>query len=270
MSRPYFYCRQITTDNIGHSMVDDDMFHQAEEYGTVRKRQRTAAMKESTMPELGSSIVRMIAQGAEGIVTELSYLGRRAVRKERVPKRYRHPELDIKLRTRRLAQEARILLRLRKAGVTVPAVYDVDARRGVLIMEYVTGTSLKCFLQEGAVHDTLPVMRAAGREVARMHLADVVHGDLTTGNVMVDVDTEKQYQSIHLIDFGLSYGNSTEEDLAVDLYVFERAVVSSHSEEADSLNEAFLSAYSDVLQRPAVLSRLVEVRARGRKRDMTG
>ncbi|PXF44100.1 TP53-regulating kinase [Gracilariopsis chorda] len=206
---------------------------------------------------------REISRGAEAVVSVINFLGRKAIQKQRLPKRYRHPELDAKLTSRRLQQEARVLLRLRKEGIRVPAVYSVNVKSGLLIMECVPGLTLKELLQENQQGGD-EVMRKAGRAVAKMHKCDIVHGDLTTGNILVHDG------KVCIIDFGLSGGNGTEEDLAVDLYVLERAVVSAHSEKAQPLNEAFLVAYAEELRRPAVLKRLEEVRARGRKRDMSG
>lgn len=233
-----------------------------DETSPTRKRPRTDAMKdsESLMTE------KELSRGAEGLVTRFPFFGRPAIRKERFPKRYRHPELDAKLTARRIQQEARILLRLRKNGVRVPAVYSVDAKKALLVLEYINGVTLKQYLQDGKAGEE--VMRQAGNVVARIHKADVVHGDLTTSNIMVvrSGDDDK----ICMIDFGLSSGGGTEEDLAVDLYVLERAVIAAHSEHAQHLNDAFFEAYAKQLRRPAVLKRLEEVRARGRKRDMTG
>jgi TP53 regulating kinase-like protein len=50
----------------------------------------------------------------------------------------------------------------------------------------------------------------------------VIHGDLTTSN-MIYKDGQ-----IYLIDFGLSYVKNSIEDRAVDLYVLERAFISTH------------------------------------------
>lgn len=204
-----------------------------------------------------------ISRGAEAVVSVMDFLGRKAIQKQRLPKRYRHPELDAKLTSRRLQQEARVLLRLRKEGIRVPAVYSVNVKSGLLIMECVQGVTLKKFLKDKHQGGE-DVMRKAGSAVAKMHKCDIVHGDLTTGNILVHDG------KVCIIDFGLSGGNGTEEDLAVDLYVLERAVMSAHSEKAQPLNEAFLVAYAEELRRPEVLKRLDEVRARGRKRDMTG
>ncbi len=202
-----------------------------------------------------------IAQGAEGVVYRCDFLGRAAIEKVRYPKSYRHPVLDARLTSRRLAQEARALLRLRKSGIRVPAVYY--AGDGHLVMQDMQAPSLRAHLETSGDHSA--AMIAAGVAVARMHLANVVHGDLTTSNLLVCDDS-----SICVIDFGLSSTSSTDEDLAVDLYVLERAILSTRPCEADALNKTFLDAYKETLDRPSVLRRLEDVRARGRKRDMTG
>lgn len=217
-------------------------------------------------PRHNMPVATEIARGAEAVVTQTPYLSRRAVIKKRLPKSYRHPVLDKKLTSRRLAQEARVLLRLRKIGVKVPALYEVRQDTAELVMEYIEGVALKDMLGgDCGLDDGVGVMKQLGAVVARMHRADIVHGDLTTGNVLVVGDSD-----VCLIDFGLSHGNGTDEDMAVDLYVLERAVISAHAESAQPLNDAFIEAYANEIGRPSVLTRLAEVRARGRKRDMTG
>lgn len=60
--------------------------------------------------------LQLVRQGAEAHVYRGLFLGRAAVAKLRVPKRYRHPALEERLSRRRTAQEARSLLRCRRAG----------------------------------------------------------------------------------------------------------------------------------------------------------
>lgn len=211
-----------------------------------------------------------LSRGAEGVITRLTYLGREAVRKQRFAKSYRHPALDSKITLQRIQQEARILLRLRTVGVRVPAIYNLDLITSTLILEFVQGITLKAFLYEQPLRKCRePMMEQVGNVVARMHKADVIHGDLTTSNIMVS-QLKNEQQAIWMIDFGLSSVGCSEEDLAVDLYVFERAMISAHPEAAQHLNAVFLDAYAKELARPAVLERLTEVRQRGRKRNMTG
>ncbi|KAJ9053449.1 serine/threonine-protein kinase bud32 [Entomophthora muscae] len=67
-----------------------------------------------------------------------------------------------------------------------------------------------------------------------MHELNIIHGDLTTSNVMIRTSSGKQESEIEdlastvLIDFGLSSVSSQPEDKAVDLYVLERAFQATH------------------------------------------
>eukprot|EP01039_Chlorochromonas_danica_P021897 gene21897-27127_t len=76
-----------------------------------------------------------------------------------------------------------------------------------------------------------------------MHDCDVVHGDLTTSNIMVRrVNESDQYNSVVFVDFGLGAMKATPEDKAVDLYVLERAFISTHPN-SESLVQSILESY---------------------------
>ncbi|XP_037667523.1 EKC/KEOPS complex subunit TP53RK isoform X2 [Choloepus didactylus] len=60
--------------------------------------------------------LEMVKQGAEARVFRGRFQGRAAVVKHRFPKGYRHPALEARLSRRRTVQEARALLRCRRAG----------------------------------------------------------------------------------------------------------------------------------------------------------
>ena len=71
--------------------------------------------------------------------------------------------------------------------------------------------------------------RAIGTSLGKMHDASVVHGDLTTSNIMVkDAPGVEPGFQIVMIDFGLATMQPNIEDKAVDLYVLERAFISTH------------------------------------------
>lgn len=70
---------------------------------------------------------------------------------------------------------------------------------------------------------------------------------------------------IALIDFGLSYVKSSAEDKAVDLYVLERAFISTHPKLEKEFVEVLI-AYNE----EAVLKRLEVVKQRGRKKVAFG
>ena len=66
-------------------------------------------------------------QGAEGRVFTTTFGGMPAVVKERLVKSYRVVELDKKINKQRLLQEARCIVKCRRAGVLAPRyVYDAD------------------------------------------------------------------------------------------------------------------------------------------------
>lgn len=198
-----------------------------------------------------------------------TYLGRPAVRKTRLSKPYRHPVLDARLTARRSAGEARALLRLRRAAVRVPAVYEVDTAAASIVMEFVAGATLKEALGGAGEGEGCGVCRTAGTAVRAMHDVDVCHGDLTTSNVLV-----VEGGGVVLIDFGLSCQSGAEEEKAVDLYVLERAIEATYPGRAKEFVGAFMAGYcgggGGEKKARAVLARLDEVRSRGRKRDMTG
>ncbi|KAF6089642.1 TP53 regulating kinase [Phyllostomus discolor] len=62
--------------------------------------------------------LELVKQGAEARVFRGRFQGRAAVVKHRFPKGYRHPALEARLSRRRTVQEARALLRCRRAGET--------------------------------------------------------------------------------------------------------------------------------------------------------
>ncbi|KJA15842.1 hypothetical protein HYPSUDRAFT_91682 [Hypholoma sublateritium FD-334 SS-4] len=233
----------------------------------------------------------LISQGAEAKVYKgtLTPGGVPIVLKYRFKKTYRHDSLDATLTKARVAGEARALLRCLRSGVNVPGIRMVDASEGILGIEWIEGNSVKHLLPSGAAEDvdgdeevptglhayTLEdyglsadtLMGLIGVEIAKMHLADIIHGDLTTSNMMV----RKASSQLVLIDFGLSYHSTLVEDKAVDLYVLERAFASTHPD-SEPMFASVLSAYGKQVGKewPALRRRLDEVRLRGRKRSMVG
>lgn len=178
----------------------------------------------------------------------------------------------------------------------------VDATEGLLGIEWIEGKSVKQLLPSGAVEEsdseevveetsvaadenpldqfglsTDDLMTLIGIEIAKMHLTDIVHGDLTTSNMMLrhpssfrSVDATVSTELV-LIDFGLSYHSTLVEDKAVDLYVLERAFTSTHPE-SEPMFASILSSYAKQMDKewPSIRRRLDDVRLRGRKRSMVG
>ncbi|WRT63624.1 Kae1-associated kinase Bud32 [Kwoniella shivajii] len=117
------------------------------------------------------------------------------------------------------------------------------------------------------------LMNSIGTALARLHLTTIIHGDLTTSNMMIRLTPNSiQPYEIVMIDFGLSSTAQFPENYAVDLYVLERAFASTHPK-SEKLYAGVLEAYAKGLGekkwRPIEL-KLKSVRRRGRKRDMSG
>lgn len=111
-----------------------------------------------------------------------------------------------------------------------------------------------------------------GRAVAKMHDGGLIHGDLTTGNILVrDANGQggEGERTVVIIDFGLASNSIIAEDKGVDLYVLERAITVTHSSQA--LFEHVMTAYRRASsQWSASFNKFAEVRMRGRKRSMIG
>ncbi|RCI12432.1 hypothetical protein L249_0984 [Ophiocordyceps polyrhachis-furcata BCC 54312] len=231
----------------------------------------------STPPEL-------ITQGAEARLYKTTYLQHDlpCALKYRPPKPWRHPILDQRLTKHRILSEARILGKCRRDGVRVPTVYAVDEAAGWLMLEWISGKPVRVAINEWlaqgtAIPDHDEILRALlcriGAAVGLMHSMGVVHGDLTTSNIMITPPPHGSHcleGEIVIIDFGLASGSIQDEDRAVDLYVLERAFGSTHPR-AECVFEEVLDAYSQSFKHaPVVLKRLKDVRMRGRKRSMLG
>mmetsp|Transcript_15384 Transcript_15384/g.46444 ORF Transcript_15384/g.46444 Transcript_15384/m.46444 type:complete len:237 (-) Transcript_15384:231-941(-) len=229
----------------------------------------TLAGSDAHLGSASAEPARLHAQGAESRVWEGEMSGRPCVIKERFSKKYRHPALDLKLTTSRLKQEARGIIKARKLGVLTPVLYHVDVVDAKIHMERVEGHTLKRMLHEKTLagEELNKVLEQLGKVIARLHDGGVVHGDLTTSNLIV----RTLDGALVVIDLGLSQQSTLAEDKAVDLYVLERAFISAHSADGDGLWEVVLASYkaSSKWWNPT-LNKFAEVRMRGRKRAMVG
>ncbi|XP_020814678.1 TP53-regulating kinase [Drosophila serrata] len=220
----------------------------------------------------------ILKQGAEGRLYLGDFKGESCLIKERFVKKYRHPELDTQITRQRMKAEAKAASRCLAAGILAPKILHSDLNTHKLYMEYFDkATTAKLFIQrtvganseEEAKLALLELCSRIGSIVGKMHSNHIIHGDLTTSNLLINPKA-CDYDVI-LIDFGLSHYNQATEDKGVDLYVLERALLSTHSEQP-YLFEHILAAYRKECGKDeeAVLSKFEEVRARGRKRTMIG
>jgi Kae1-associated kinase Bud32 len=142
-------------------------------------------------------------RGAEAIIIEED----NKIIKKRVKKPYRNEKFDELLRKKRTKREAKILEKL-KDVVNVPKVFEVKDDQ--IIMEKVNGSLLKDLKIENK-----EFWLKLGEEISKMHNKGIIHGDLTTKNIII------QDNKIYFIDFGLSFFSDKIEDKAMDLIVLK-------------------------------------------------
>jgi N6-L-threonylcarbamoyladenine synthase/protein kinase Bud32 len=187
-------------------------------------------------------------RGAEAVVTFHNGLAE----KRRVPKRYRVQALDARLIAERTRAEARLIAAARKVGVPTPVMNDIT--EDTIVMEQVKGKMLTQNLTEEA-------LQKAGRVVGKLHTSGIMHGDLTTSNMIL----REEDGVCVLIDFGLAQVNSEIEQRGVDIHVLYQTLESTAPDYADALKAAFESGYADAFTGAAeVIAREHEIELRGR------
>ena len=191
--------------------------------------------------------------------------GLEAVYKVRKPLKYRLPVLDEEIRRQRTLREAEMIHQAKNAGVVAPYLYDVDPPTSTLVMEYVKGERLKDAIAPEA-GGTEGIFREFGRNVGLLHRAGIMHGDLTTANVV------RRDSSLVFIDFGLAIRTERLEDHAVDLRLIKETLLGAHPRVAAPAMEALNSGYTGVLgpaRSRAVFRQLLSIERRGRYARVT-
>jgi len=207
--------------------------------------------------------MKLLYRGAEADVFEGEWCGVRAIYKTREPLLYRLPELDKLIRSQRTTHEAQIIHHSRLAGVTAPHLYYVSPEEAVLVMEFIEGTRLKALLLEENVDASKleEIGKEFGENIARLHSAGIMHGDLTTSNVIVNG------RGIALIDFGLAVHSNRLEDQAVDLRLIKETLTGAHNRVSKHFMKCLISGYSSVVGKKrteAATRKLAEIERRGR------
>ena len=219
-------------------------------------------MTESTSPG-GSSLPegRLIYRGAEADVVRGEWRGLDAVYKVRKPLGYRLNVLDESIRRQRTLREAEMIHRAKEAGVPAPRLYDVDLPGSTLVMEYIPGRRLKDLMARAGAAEIEGRFRGFGRCTARLHSSGIMHGDLTTANVVLRGD------ELVFIDFGLSISSTRLEDHAVDLRLIKETLVGAHPEASSAAFDALVGGYREVrgaARTRSVIGQLRSIERRGR------
>jgi len=202
----------------------------------------------------------IIKRGAEAIL----YKEKENLVKERIKKGYRISQIDDDLRKVRTKKEAKLISEARRTGVNSPSIISVDEKNFKITMEFIDGIRLKEFFNETNNEERAKVAEQVGKAVGKLHSNGIVHGDLTTSNMILKDD------KIFFIDFGLGEFSKRIETLGTDLSVLKEAFQSTHFEYLNLLWESFIKGYKQTNSNfNKVLDVLDNIEKRGRyvKRD---
>ena len=204
----------------------------------------------------------LIKKGAEANLYLEEWHNRKVIMKRRLPKKYRIPELDEKIRSQRTIYEPQVIHKAKEAGVPTPTIFMVDVAEANIIMEFVDGKQVKQVLDDLPSEERLRLSRHIGGLIGRLHKHGIIHGDLTTSNMILT-----PYGKVVFVDFGLSERSTELETRGVDLHLMKRAFQSTHYKHAKECFEAVMEGYAGVVgeeEAKNVLEKIREIERRGR------
>jgi len=185
---------------------------------------------------------KLIKKGAEASLFLTEWHNRKAIIKVRIPKRYRPEALDRQIRSYRTIHEPQLMHEAKTVGVATPLIYLVNVPESTIIMQYIEGQQMKGLLNKTTKADRHAICVAIGESVAKLHKAGLIHGDLTTSNMIQAPDGR-----IFFVDFGLGEKNIELEAKGVDLHLLKRALQSTHYMFWEECYQAVLCGYTSVL-----------------------
>ncbi|MBU2612400.1 MAG: Kae1-associated serine/threonine protein kinase [Nanoarchaeota archaeon] len=197
---------------------------------------------------------KILSRGAEAVI----YLSRDKVIKKRLKKGYRIPELDKKITKRRTKAETKLLKKA--SGVIKSPTPEKTNKENEIIIPFIEGDKLSEKLNSYNDKKQLEVMKKIGLEVGKLHKEGIIHGDLTTSNMIL------KDKEIYIIDFGLGSFNGKYEQKGVDVHLLKEALEAKHFQNYKKLFLAFKSGYKSIDKNEAkkVFERLEAIEKRGR------
>mgnify|MGYP000976306842 FL=1 len=204
----------------------------------------------------------LLKKGAEASLYLIEWYGRKAIVKVREPKRYRPTALDNRIRSYRTLHEPQLIHEAKCAGVSTPLIYMVNVNEASIVMEYIEGQQIKKLLNITTREKREILCKKIGKSIAQLHNYGLIHGDLTTSNMI------KSFQDkIVFVDFGLGEKNGELEAKGVDLHLLKRSLQSTHYRFWEQCFQNVLKGYTSVLGvkiSEKVYEKIKEIEKRGR------
>lgn len=212
------------------------------------------------MDEVNSPL--LIRKGAEANLYLADWHGRRVVLKKRLPKEYRPVKLDEQIRTYRTVHESQLMHEAKEAGVPTPKIFLIDVKNTTIIMEFIEGKQIKLLLNDLSEVERRNLCFGIGQLIAKLHKKGVIHGDLTTSNMIMNA-----HGKVFFVDFGLGEKSEELEARGVDLHLMKRALESTHYQFAESCYKSVIDGYGSLLSSKElqnILEKIKEIERRGR------
>jgi TP53 regulating kinase-like protein len=204
----------------------------------------------------------LIKKGAEANLYLADWHGRKVVIKKRLPKPYRQSQMDEEIRIYRTIHEPQLMHEAKTAGVPTPTVFLVDRKNTTIIMKYIEGEQIKQLLNKTPKSKRQHLCREIGKSIGMLHKRGIIHGDLTTSNIILHPGGK-----IFFLDFGLGDRSNELEARGVDLHLMKRALQSTHFQFAEECLDSVLDGYRtafDTETLEKVLGKIKEIERRGR------
>ena len=199
------------------------------------------------------SKMKILHKGAEAIL----YKKDNNLVKERITKGYRHKTIDLNKTKYPTRREFKLLTKAKEI-INVPNPIEVDEKNSKIIMEYLTGDVLKTTLDTYQKTKREKVAKLIGEQIALMHDNDIIHGDLTTSNMIL------KDNKVFFIDFGLGKISQKIEDKATDLKLLQQAFESKHFKHDEELIKNTFIGYKKSKNYKETIEKLEKVNKRGR------
>lgn len=204
---------------------------------------------------------KILKQGAEAIIYSDNIDGQEVLVKERVQKRYRLEQIDQKLRRERTRQEIKLMREARGIGVLTPKVVSSDEGSSKIVMGKIDGVLMKDFLK--GKRNYQKICRQIGEQIGKLHSAGIIHGDLTTSNIILSGNLT------YFLDFGLGSFSKRIEDMATDLSVLQEVLKATHNKIYKEAWSKIIAGYKKENQKGKdVLKVLNEIKLRGRYKQI--
>ncbi len=201
-----------------------------------------------------------IGAEADIIVSE----DRKYIFKRRIRKNYREETLDRHIRKVRTKKEANLLNACRKNNIPVPGVIIED--KYTLKIDFVEGKKLDEYIKECSqkANKLKNILSKCAFFIAEMHKNDIVHGDLTSSNIIVALENDKEIP--YFIDFGFGQITHRTEEKAMDIHNFIKSFEATFPQLREYLSDFKKDYFKNSQERDATMvkNRLEKIEHRGR------